>query len=131
MLPGALTQMMLGTDAALVRDAEPAEKARVHEILEHLLPVSARASGMALDVQAAAAPMPCPLDRIACPLLAISAEDDRFGTARRARSIAAQCLEGRAVIFPTGGHALVGRQGDALKAITLFLDAGSARAPRL
>jgi pimeloyl-ACP methyl ester carboxylesterase len=39
-IPGGMTRMMLGTDPAVVRAAEPSEKARVRQILEHLLPVS-------------------------------------------------------------------------------------------
>jgi 2-hydroxy-6-oxonona-2,4-dienedioate hydrolase len=41
-MPGRLTQTMLGTDHAVVLAADPGEKARVRQILEHLLPVSAR-----------------------------------------------------------------------------------------
>jgi hypothetical protein len=39
-MPGVLTQMLLGTDAAVVRSADPSEKTRLREILEHLLPVN-------------------------------------------------------------------------------------------
>jgi fermentation-respiration switch protein FrsA (DUF1100 family) len=61
------------------------------------------------------------IDKIACPVLTVSARDDRFGTASRATSIAASVLHGKAIIFPTGGHALVGHSADALRAITSFL----------
>jgi pimeloyl-ACP methyl ester carboxylesterase len=118
---GKMTQTMLGTDSAVIRAAAPSEKARVEQILDHLLPVSARVGGMQFDVKTAAAREPSPIDKIACPVLTISAEDDRFGTAARARSIAANVPNGRVVIFPTGGHALVGRTADALDAITSFI----------
>jgi len=62
-----------------------------------------------------------PNQKIACPVLTISAEDDRFGTATRAKYIAASVPDGRAIIFPTGGHALVGHYADALREITSFL----------
>jgi 2-hydroxy-6-oxonona-2,4-dienedioate hydrolase len=113
--------MMLGTDAAVVRAADPGEKARVQQVLEHLLPVSPRIAGMNFDVKTAATREQYPLAKIACPVLTISAEDDRFGTASRARYIAASVPRGRAIIFPTGGHALVGRYGDALRESTSFL----------
>jgi pimeloyl-ACP methyl ester carboxylesterase len=80
-----------------------------------------RVGGMQFDVKTAAAREPYPIEKIACPVLTISAEDDRFGTAVRARYIAANVAHGRAVIFPTGGHALVGRNADALDAITSFM----------
>jgi pimeloyl-ACP methyl ester carboxylesterase len=125
-LPGALDQIMLGTDAAVVGSAPPSEKARMQRILDHLLPISARSSGIEFDLQTAASPNPLALDRIACPVLAVSAEDDAFGTAERARQIAAGVQQGSAVIFPTGGHALAGRYDDALREVAAFL----ALAPR-
>ena len=44
LMPDAM-RMMLGTDPALVRPGAPSEKARVREVLDHLLPVSARFGG--------------------------------------------------------------------------------------
>jgi 2-hydroxy-6-oxonona-2,4-dienedioate hydrolase len=120
-MPGGMTRMMLGTDAAVLRAAEPSEQARVQQILKHLLPVSPRSIGMQFDIKTAATHEPYPIEKIACPVLTISAEDDRFGTASRARYIAANVPEGRAVIFPTGGHALVGHYPDALREITSFV----------
>ena len=109
--------MMLGTDGFLVRAAEPGEKARVRQALEHILPVSPRIAGMNFDIKTAATRKPYPMKKITCPVLTISAEDDSFGTATRVRYIA----DGRAIMFPTGGHALVGDYADALREITSFL----------
>jgi pimeloyl-ACP methyl ester carboxylesterase len=120
-LPGVMSGMMLGTDGALVRATDPSEKARVNQTLEHILPVSPRIAGMNFDVETAATHEPYPIEEITCPVLTISAEDDRFGTASRARYIAANVPDGRAIIFPTGGHALVGRYGEALRETTSFL----------
>ncbi len=120
-MPGGMTRMMLGTDAAIVHAAEPNEKARAQQVLEHLLPVSSRFGGMQFDIETAAAHGAYTIEKIVCPVLTISAEDDRFGTAGRAKYIAAGVPDGRAIIFPTGGHALVGRYADALREITSFL----------
>ncbi|MGA3091762.1 MAG: alpha/beta hydrolase [Terriglobales bacterium] len=120
-MPGGMTQMMLGTDSAVVRAADPGEKARVQQVLDHLLPVSQRIAGMNFDIKTAATHEPYPIEKIACPVLTVSAEDDRFGTARRAKYIAASVPDGRAIIFPTGGHALVGHYADALREIASFL----------
>jgi pimeloyl-ACP methyl ester carboxylesterase len=123
---GKMPQMMLGTDSAVVRAAEASEKARVREIVDHLLPVSPRVSGMQFDVKTAAEREPFDIAKLACPVLTISAEDDRFGTAGRAKYIAANVANGKAVIFPTGGHALVGRYEDALRESASFLKAVAA-----
>ena len=120
-VPGGVAQTILGTDASVIRAAEPSEKARVRQVLEHLLPVSSRFRGMQFDIQTAAMHEPYPIENTVCPVLTISAEDDRFGTAARARHIAKSVLNGKTVIFPTGGHALVGRNADALREVVSFL----------
>jgi 2-hydroxy-6-oxonona-2,4-dienedioate hydrolase len=124
LMPGKMTPMMLGTDDAVVRAADPDEKARVSQVLDHLLPVSPRDRGMQFDIKTVGTREPYPIEKIACPVLTISAEDDRFGTAIRSKEIATNVADGRAIIFPTGGHALVGRYADAMREITSFLLAG-------
>ena len=121
LMPGAMMRMMLGTDPALLRAAEPSEQARVRRILKHLLPVSARFGGMQFDIKTAASSESDQIEKITCPVLAISAQDDKFGTAARAELIAGKALNGKTVIFPTGDHALVGRHADAMRAVTSFL----------
>ena len=101
----------------------------MQQVLEHLLPVSPRFGGMQFDIKTAATDEPYPIEKIACPVLTISAEDDRFGTASRARYIAASVPGGRALIFPTGGHALVGHYADALRESTSFLRTVRERRP--
>ena len=120
-LPRIFTPLILGTGADVVLGAVPSEQARVRRLLDHLLPISWRRAGMGLDVATAADVEECPIETIACPVLTISAKDDAFGTARRARSIASSVPDGQAVIYSTGGHALVGRHDEALRAITGFL----------
>jgi pimeloyl-ACP methyl ester carboxylesterase len=128
-MPGGLTRTMLGTDQAVVLAADLGEKARVRRILEHLLPVSARLAGMKFDLETAAAHEQYPIEKIACPVLTISAEDDRFGTASRAKSIAASVPNGRVILFPTGGHALVGHYADALRESASFFEAVQEQNP--
>ena len=130
LVPCAMAKAMLGTDPLIVCTAEQNEKARVREVLDHLLPVSSRIRGMEFDIKTAAATDPYPIERILCPVLTVSAEDDLFGTAARARQIAAIAPNGRAVIYPTGGHALVGRYSEALSEIASFLSEGSGAALR-
>jgi 2-hydroxy-6-oxonona-2,4-dienedioate hydrolase len=130
-IPGALTRLMLGTDAAVVRAANDSEKARIQKILDHLLPMGPRRQGTEFDVKTAATREPYPIERIACPVLTMSAEDDPFGTATRARDIAAGVERGKAVIFPSGGHALVGHYEYALREGAAFAHAAAtSEAPR-
>lgn len=123
LVPGAASRAMLGVDPAIVRAAPSAELSRLREIMAHLLPMAPRFAGMQFDIATASAPPAEHLTQIACPVLAISAEDDPFGTAVRARSIAERVKNGRAVVYPSGGHALVGRYESAVEAVVAFLDA--------
>ena len=122
-MPDGMSRMMLGTDSAVVRAANPAEKIRVQQVLVHLLPVSQRVGGMNFDVATAASRETYALEKITCPVLAISSDDDRYGTALRARYIVAHVSQGRTVIYSTGGHALVGHYTDTLNEGSAFLRA--------
>jgi pimeloyl-ACP methyl ester carboxylesterase len=123
--PDAMIASLLATDPALVDAASPAEQARVRAILHGLQPVSRRAQGILNDARWAGDPPLMPLDRIAAPTLAISAEDDRFGTAAAARHIAARVAGARALILPAGGHVWVGHDAEVWAAIDAFLREGA------
>ena len=97
------------------------ERSRLADLLEHLLPMSARSAGMRFDIRAATERSAMVFDTIVCPVLTISAEDDRFGTANQAWTIAGAVRNGRAVVYPTGGHALVGRLSSVLEEGRAFL----------
>ncbi len=118
---GGLTRTLLGTDDAVVRSADPSERTRIREVLDHLLPIQPRVAGTDFDVRTAAAREPYAIQRIVCPVLTISADDDRFQTNDRARYIAATVPDGRDIVFPTGGHALVGNYAAALVDVRTFL----------
>lgn len=122
-LPPVVTRMILGSDPAVVRAAEPSEQARTRRILDHLLPVSQRLLGMEFDIRSATIPEPYAIEKISCPVLTISAADDAFGTNVRAAFIAAGVRNGRTLIYPTGGHALVGHFNDVRRVIVSFLGA--------
>jgi pimeloyl-ACP methyl ester carboxylesterase len=120
-MPGGLTRVLLGTDARVLEKASPAEKRRVDHLLQHLLPLEPRWSGMRFDIATAAHPPEIALANIACPVLAVSAADDSFGTASRAEQIAKTTPRARFVVYPTGGHALVGRQEETIEVVDDFL----------
>ncbi len=119
--PGAMTKMVIATDPALVAAASPPERARVHAILEHILPVSRRTTGLLFDMATAGNPPPQALDAIKCPVLTLSVRDDYFGTAATAEHVAANVAHGRAVIYEQGGHVWVGHDDDVWRAVGDFL----------
>lgn len=117
----AMIGALLATDPALVKAAEPAERARVRSILRNILPVSARAKGLMNDARLAYNPAPIALEVIRVPTLALSLEDDRFQTLAAAKHIAATVPGAKLVSYPTGGHVWVGRREEAYSAIERFL----------
>jgi pimeloyl-ACP methyl ester carboxylesterase len=121
LLPAAVTRMVLGSDPSVVHAADPSEQARARQILDHVLPVSPRTNGMEFDIRSATIPEPYAIEKIECPVLTISTVDDAFGTNVRATFIAAGVPDGRTLIYPTGGHALVGHYNDVRRAIVSFL----------
>lgn len=124
-LPGGMSRTMLGTNPTVIRAANSEEKARLQQLLEHLLPIQPRVGGISFDVATAGTHEPYAIEKITCPVLAISAEDDLFGTAPRATLITATVANGRTIIFPTGGHALVGHSADILRECVAFLQSSS------
>ena len=119
--PGFMTRMVLATNPALLEAAGKAERARVRDMLFHVLPVSRRTQGLMMDMATAGDPPSYPLETIACPVLAISAEDDLYGTAASARHIAAEAPDARLMIHEDGGHMLVGHQEEIWSAIRTFV----------
>ena len=119
--PDTMTGAILATDPALVHAAGPGEEARVREVLRNILPISARTRGLLNDAASTGRPMDFDYESIAAPTLAISLEDDRFGTAGSARHIAARVPGARAIIYPEGGHVWVGREAELFGAVDAFL----------
>lgn len=120
-VPEMMIGTLLATDPALLKTAAPAEVARAQEILWSLLPVSARANGFANDARLAGHPARSALDKITAPTFTISVEDDRFGTAKAARYIAATVTGARLTIFSTGGHIWLGHDSELFGQIDGFL----------
>jgi pimeloyl-ACP methyl ester carboxylesterase len=120
-VPDALTRTILATEPSVVEAAGPEEQKRVKAVLRHILPVSRRAQGLLLDMHTAGAPPRYELERISCPVLAISADDDLYGTAASAEYTAANVSDGRLVLYRDGGHLLVGRSQDVWQKIAAFI----------
>jgi pimeloyl-ACP methyl ester carboxylesterase len=119
--PKQLIGFLLATDPALLERVPADERERAYRILDQMLPISARWRGMLNDAQLAGHPARMDFRRIHVPMLVISAEDDRFGTAGTSRAIARQVPSSRLLVFPDGGHVLLGHDAESARAIALFV----------
>ncbi len=116
-----LLRTMFATAPELVQAAKPDEQARVRRMLDDILPVSARRAGLLNDAAVIGSLPRYPLESIAAPALAISFEDDLFGTFEAARYTAEHIPGARFVGFPDGGHVGVGHHRAVLDQIDGFL----------
>src|SRR5690606_29868322 len=120
-VPDLLTEALLATNPALIRAADASEQARARHILDSILPVSRRAKGLLNDMHLSGNPAKMALETIACPTLAVSYEDDGFGTAAAARYIGDHVPGARVHIFPDGGHIGIGHDAESFAVIDGFL----------
>lgn len=88
---------------------------------ENILPVSRRSLGLMNDAKLAANPARSDLARIVAPTLAISVEDDRFGTADAARHLAREVKGAKLVLYPRGGHVWIGHDAELFAEVAAFL----------
>lgn len=79
--------------------------------------------GMLNDAKLAGHPGRVEFTRLRVPLLLLSAVGDRFGTAPTAQAIARQVPRDRLVVYPSGGHILVGHQQDSAAETKRFIRA--------
>ena len=119
--PGTVMRAILATPPAVVEGASADEKARVEEIMAHILPVSPRRLGLLNDAAVISSISRYPLERIAAPTLLISVQDDLFGTYDVARYTAAEIPGARLVGYPSGGHVWVGHHDAVMREIAAFL----------
>jgi pimeloyl-ACP methyl ester carboxylesterase len=116
-----VTRGILATPPEIVRNADAAEQARVADLLEQILPVTARRDGLINDAAVTSAIPRYDLERIAVPTLAISTEDDLFGTYDGARYTAEHVPSARFLGFPSGGHLCVGHNEEIAAEIAALL----------
>ena len=110
-------QYVLATPPEQVVAASPQERARVNAILDHILPVSRRASGLRSDSVLGKSLGPSALSAILAPTLVVSVRDDGFGTYASSEYTASQIKGARFVGFEHGGHVWVGHDDGVQKEI--------------
>ncbi len=120
LLRPTLIRTMLATPPELVEAAEPEEQARIRRMLDHILPVSARRAGLLNDSAVIGTLPRYPLESITAPTLAISFEDDLFGTHDAARYTTKHIPDAQFVDYPSGGHVWVGHHRQVLEDIARF-----------
>ena len=112
---------ILATPPEVVSGAGADEQARIQSILGSILPVSPRRLGLINDAVITSTLPRYELEKIATPTLAISCEDDLFGTFDGARYTAEHIPGARFLGYPRGGHLWVGHQNDIVAEIATFL----------
>lgn len=120
-MPDFLTEALLATKPALVRAADRGEQERARHTLESILPVSRRVDGLLNDARLAGNPAKMAIETISAPTLAVSYEDDGFGTAAAARYIGEHVPLAKVHIFPDGGHIGIGHDAESFALIDSFL----------
>ena len=68
---------VLATPSELLNSASPRERLRINDMIDHILPVSARAAGLISDTAVGKHLTPSALQTLRAPTLVFSARDDR------------------------------------------------------
>lgn len=118
---GMVLRAILATPPDVVKQASADEQARANRIIDHILPVSARAQGLINDGAVVSSLQRYPLERIRSPTLVIGVADDLYGTFDAARYTADNIPGARFIGYETGGHVWVGHQRDVVNEIVKFL----------
>ena len=108
---------VLATPPEQVSVASPQERLRINNILDHILPVSARAAGLRSDSVLGKSLGPSFLSSVRAPTLIISVRDDGFGTYTSAEYTASQIKGAKFVGFEHGGHVWVGHDDEVMREI--------------
>lgn len=116
-----LIRAILATPPDQVESADEAERARVQQMIDGILPVSRRRLGLLNDANVTSTQPRYALERITAPTLAISVADDLFGTWDSARYSAGQIPGARFIGYPSGGHVWVGHHDRLAVDIAAFL----------
>jgi 2-hydroxy-6-oxonona-2,4-dienedioate hydrolase len=121
-----LIRHVLATPPEQVAAASAAERARVDDLADRILPVSTRAAGLRDDTGLGKRLGPYALQSIRVPTLVVSARDDGFGTYAGAKDTASRIAGAKFIGFEDGGHLLVGHD-DAVRAEIVRLLGARAR----
>ena len=111
----------LGSPPEIEANAPPEDQQRVTEVMRSILPLSGRVRGIAVDSSIELSPRP--LERVAAPVLVVSAKDDLWKTLPGARFTAGQIPGSELRVLESGGHLMIGREKQVTRWIREFLAA--------
>ena len=119
----------LGVPPEVEARASKEERERVTEVMNSILPLSARVRG--IEVDGLTDMSPWPLERIGVPTLIVSAEDDLYKTLPGARLTAERIPGAELKGLGSGGHLMVGQSERMREWVSDFLRRrrGKATAP--
>jgi 2-hydroxy-6-oxonona-2,4-dienedioate hydrolase len=109
----------LGVAPEVEARASEADRARVAEVIQSILPLSSRVRGIAVD--SAVELSPWPLEQLQTPTLIISAKDDLFKTLPGARYTAERIRGAELRVLESGGHLMVGQSDLVRNLVSQFL----------
>lgn len=121
-----LIRYVLATPPEQVAAASQAERARVNDLVDQILPVSSRAAGLRDDTRLGKRLGSYALQSIRVPTLVVSARDDGFGTYAGAQYTASRIAGAKFIGFNDGGHLLVGHDEAVRAEIVKLLIAAPA-----
>ena len=121
--PDTMAAALFATARAVVTRASSAERARLHTMLRHLLPLCRRRAGIDNDTRIVLNLSREPLERIAVPTLVVGVRDDAYGLYDNARYTATHIPGARLMSFARGGHAWMGHHDALLREIAAFVAA--------
>jgi 2-hydroxy-6-oxonona-2,4-dienedioate hydrolase len=119
-----VVKYVLATPPEQVSTASVQERARIHAILNQILPVSARVAGLRSDSVLGKSLGPSELNKVLAPTLIVSVRDDGFGTYASAEYTASQIKGAKFVGFEHGGHVWVGHDDEVMQEIANLLEQG-------
>jgi 2-hydroxy-6-oxonona-2,4-dienedioate hydrolase len=90
-------------------------------MLHEITPVNLRAQGIVNDSRLTTSAARVKLEAIRAPTLTISARDDGYGTYESARYTAEHIPGAKFLGFESGGHLVLGRQGEILEEVSSVL----------
>lgn len=112
---------VLATPPEQVAAASEAERQRVNDLADRILPVSQRAAGLRDDTRLGKGLKAYALASIEAPTLVVSARDDGYGTYAPAEYTASQIAGAKFLGFDNGGHVLVGHDRAVQAAVLTLL----------
>jgi pimeloyl-ACP methyl ester carboxylesterase len=119
-LTPTIVTRFVGVPPEVMENANRDERRVAARTIDSILPVSMRMAG--IDVDSSTRIEPWPLDRITAPTLIFTSSDDLFYTQPAAEYAASRIPGARLVVYPTGGHLLIGHLADMPHTVIEFLE---------